>query len=211
LADHFPPPRLILGLLGGIASGKSTVAAAIVRWADARVVDADALARVALDECAKDGRLQAVLGPKALLPDGTPDRRAIAAKVFKDSRALRDLERVTHPFVHAQIDDAVEEHRSGRGPSLLVLDVPLLLETGLERRCDALWFVEVPDADRFARAEKRLGLSPDDVRAREEAQSPLDRKKARSDLVIRNDGDPESTEAQVKKGLEGLGISLRRT
>jgi dephospho-CoA kinase len=205
----FPAPRLILGLLGGIGSGKSTVAAAILRHADARVVDADALAKVALEECARDGRLVSALGQGALRPDGTPDRRAIAAKVFRDSRALRDLERLTHPFVLAQIDEAVEDHRSGSGPSLLVLDVPLLLETGLERRCDALWFVEVPDAERFARAEKRLGLSPDDVRAREEAQSPLDRKKARSDLVIDNAGPPAAAEAQVVAGLEALRVRLR--
>jgi dephospho-CoA kinase len=204
-----PAPRLILGLLGGIGSGKSTVAAAISKHVDARVVDADALARVALDECAKDGRLVSVLGPQALRADGTPDRKAIAAKVFKDSRALRDLERLTHPFVHARIEEAVSDHRSGEGPGLLVLDVPLLLETGLERRCDALWFVEVPDAERFARAEKRLGLSAADVRAREEAQSPLDRKRARSDLVVDNAGAPEATESQVLAGLRGLGVRLR--
>jgi dephospho-CoA kinase len=204
-----PAPRLILGLLGGIASGKSTVGAAIVKHADARLVDADALAKVALEECAKDGRLASVLGPKALRADGTPDRRAIAAKVFKDSRSLRDLERLTHPFVHARIDEAVEDHRSGRGPAILVLDVPLLLETGLERRCDALWFVDVPEAERFARAEKRLGLTPDDVRAREEAQSPLDRKRARADLVVDNGGTTEATEAQVVRGLTSLGVRLR--
>jgi dephospho-CoA kinase len=205
----FPAPRLILGLLGGIGSGKSTVAAAIVQHADARVVDADALAKVALDECARDGRLATVLGPQALRPDGTPDRRAIAAKVFRESRSLRDLERLTHPFVHAKIDEAVEDHRSGEGPALLVLDVPLLLETGLERRCDALWFVEVPDPERFARAEKRLGLSESDVRAREEAQSPLDRKKARADLVIDNSGPAAAAEAQVVAGLQTLGVRLR--
>lgn len=205
----FAAPRLILGLLGGIASGKSSIAAAIVRLTDARVVDADALAKVALDECARDGRLATVLGPKSLRPDGTPDRRAIATKVFKDSRALRDLERLTHPFVLARIDEAVEDHRSGSGPDVLVLDVPLLLETGLERRCDALWFIEVPDAARFERADKRLGLSADEVRAREEAQSPLDRKKARADLVVDNGGSTETTEAQVARGLTTLGARLR--
>jgi dephospho-CoA kinase len=205
----FSAPRLILGLLGGIGSGKSTVAAAIVKHVDARVVDADALAKVALEECARDGRLVSALGPKALQADGTPDRRAIAAKVFRDSRALRDLERLTHPFVLARIDEAVEDHRSGEGPTLLVLDVPLLLETGLERRCDALWFVDVPDPERFARAEKRLGLSADDVRAREEAQSPLDRKRARADLVIDNAGTPAASETQVVAGLRALGVRFR--
>lgn len=210
MSTPIPTPRLVIGLLGGIASGKSTVAQAARRFADAAVVDADALARLALDECAKDGRLAATLGSWAVKPDGTPDRKAIAKRVFgAETRLLRDLERLTHPSILAKIDEAITDHRSGRGPALLVLDVPLLLETGLERRCDALWFVHVPDEERFARAEKRVGLSPDDVRRREEAQSPLDRKRARADLVIDNGGTSAATEVQVEKALKGLGITVR--
>ncbi len=202
-------PRLILGLLGGIASGKSTVAKAISKHSEATVVDADALARVVLDECAKDGRLAATLGRAAVQADGSPDRKAIAAKVFRDPKALRDLERLTHPAILAKIDEAISDHRAGRGPAVLVLDVPLLLETGLERRCDALWFVHVPDEERFARAEKRVGLPADEVRRREEAQSPLDRKRARADQVIDNGGTTDTTERAVLLALATLGIRPR--
>ena len=138
-------PRLILGLLGGIASGKSTVSRLMLSFAPGSLIDADALAREALELCARDGRLVAALGPKCVGKDGAPDRKAIAALVFRDAKSLRALERLTHPYVTAKIDDAVEVHRSGKGQPLLVLDVPLLIEVGLERRCDALWFVDAPD------------------------------------------------------------------
>lgn len=197
-------PRLILGLLGGIASGKSTVSRLIVSFAPGRIFDADAIARESLELCAKDGRLAASLGPKCIQKDGLPDRKAIAALVFRDAKSLRALERLTHPYVAARIDDAVEDHRSGRGEALLVLDVPLLIEVGLERRCDALWFVDSPDEMRFARAEKRLGLARDELNRREAAQSP----RARADFVIDNSGAPETLTAQVVAGLRALGCRI---
>ena len=198
--------RVVLGLLGGIASGKSSVAALVARLGPGRAVDADALAREALDACAKDGRLVATLGPSSVLKDGGPDRKAIARRVFSNAAALRALERLTHPAVLARIDEAVEDHREGRGPAVLVLDVPLLIETGLDRRCDELWFVDVPDEQRFVRAAERQGHSKEEVLRREAAQSPLDRKRARSDRVIDNGGDAKTLEAHVEAGLRALGI-----
>jgi dephospho-CoA kinase len=203
-----PTPRVIIGLLGGIASGKSTVSAVLARLGPAKVLDADALARVALEQAAKDGRLVAALGPWAVTKEGKPDRKAIAKKVFGDAPALRALERITHPYVTAQIDEAANDHRSGKGAPVLVLDVPLLIEAGMDRRCDALWFVDAPDDARFSRAEQRVGLSRDEVLSREAAQSPLDRKRARADLVIDNSGSAEALERQVAAALKTLGFAL---
>jgi dephospho-CoA kinase len=201
-------PRVVLGLLGGIASGKSTVARLVAERGPGHVVDADALAREALDACARDGRLVSCLGPWAVKKDGTPDRKAIAKRVFSDPPLLRALERLTHPAVLARIGDAVEDHRAGKGPRVLVLDVPLLIEAGVERRCDELWFVEAPDDLRFARAAAgALKLSQEEVVKREVAQSPLDRKKARADRVIHNTGDEKALAAEVDAALRGLGIT----
>jgi dephospho-CoA kinase len=201
-------PRVIVGLLGGIASGKSTVARLIERLGPGAVVDADVLAREALDACARDGRLATTLGDWAVRADGTPDRKAIAKRVFSEPPALRALERLTHPAVTARIQSAVEDHRSGLGPRVLVLDVPLLIEVGLDRRCDELWFVEAPDAARFRRAAAGpLRLAEDEVVRRERAQSPLDRKKARADRVIENSGDEASLTQQVEAALRALGIT----
>jgi dephospho-CoA kinase len=201
-----PTPRIVLGLLGGISSGKSTVSEILARLGPGRTIDADALARVALDAAAKDGRLVAALGPWAVTKAGTPDRKAIAKRVFAEAPLLRALERITHPSVLAQIEDALDEHRSGKGPPVLVLDVPLLVESGVDRRCDTLWFVDAPDAARFARAKERLGLTREDVLGREAAQTPLERKRTRADLVIDNSGAPEALEAQVAAGLRSLGL-----
>jgi dephospho-CoA kinase len=194
----------VLGLLGGIASGKSTVARALTGHG-AHVIDADALAREALDACARDGRLAEALGAWAVGKDGMPDRRAIARRVFDDAPLLRALERMTHPAVHARIAAAVAAHRAGEGPPLLVLDVPLLLESGLDRSCDALWFVDAPDAERLARAKQRLGLSEEEVRKRDAAQTPIERKRARADRVLSNTGSVEDLERQVAAALRGLG------
>ena len=196
-----PTRRNILGLLGGIASGKSTVAAILAEGGRGVVVDADALAKLSLEEGARDGRLVATLGPWAVTKGGAPDRKAIAKRVFDDPKLLRSLERLTHPSVLAKINDAIEEHRAGRGAPLLILDVPLLIEVGLERRCDALWFVAGSDADRFARAEQRLGLSREEVEKREAAQSPLDRKRTRADLVLDNVGSLADLRAQIEAAL----------
>jgi dephospho-CoA kinase len=200
-----PTTRPVIGLLGGIAAGKSTVSALLKKLGPGRVVDADALARTALEACARDGRLASALGPWAVTKAGVPDRKAIAAKVFADPAALRALERITHPAITAAIDEAVNDHRMGRGEPILILDVPLLLEAGLDRRCDALWFIDAPDAARFARAMERLGLSRDDVERRESAQSPLERKRARADYTIENAGAQEALAAQVEAGLVRLG------
>ena len=203
-----PSPRVrraIVGLLGGIGSGKSTVSAVVVARVHASVLDADAFAREALDVCARDGRLGEALGPWAVNPDRTPNRKAIAAKAFDEASVLRALERLIHPAVTARIEDAIEDHRMGKGPTVLVLDVPLLIEVGLDRRCDALWFVDAPDDVRFARARERLKLSADDVRKREAAQAPLDRKRVRADVVIDNGGSLGALDAQVEAALASLG------
>lgn len=118
---------------------------------------------------------------------------------------LRALERLIHPAVTARIEDAIEDHRMGKGPAILLLDVPLLIEVGLDRRCDALWFVDAPEEVRFARAKARLKLSADDVRKREAAQAPLDRKRTRADVVLDNGGSLAALDLQVERALAALG------
>jgi dephospho-CoA kinase len=196
-------------LLGGIGAGKSHVARLISRLGPGTVVDADELARATLLDCARDGRLQAALGSEFVLEAGTssarPDRAAIARKVFTNPGALRALERLTHPGIESRIVEHVHAHRQGGDAPVLVLDVPLLIEVGLDRRCDALWFVEVPEALRLERAAKN-GFAPDEVARRETHQAPLDRKRARADLIIRNDVTDAELERQVREGLQALGV-----
>ncbi len=198
-------PRPIIGLLGGICAGKTYVAARIAELGPGYAIDADDLAHDALDACARDGRLVDLLGPE-FVEDGVPNREKIAGVVFNDAAKLRRLERLIHPYCFAKIKGAIQDHRRGDGPPVLVLDVALLIEVGLDRHCDALWFIDVPEAVRAKRAEGR-GISMEDIQRRERFQSPMARKKARADLVINNNVSSEELDAQVRAGLDAIGVS----
>lgn len=198
-------PPLVVGLLGGIASGKSRVAARLRRHG-AALLDADALAHAALFDPAVVAALRARHGDAILASDGTPDRAALGRVVFGRPEQLAHLESLIHPRVRAQIDSAVERHLAARDVPAIVLDVPLLLEREeLVRRCDLLLFVDASAADRDARAVAARGWAAGEVARREEHQRPLAEKLARADVVFRNDGAPEALDAAVESWLAANG------
>ncbi len=201
--------RIVLGLLGGIGAGKSYVAKRAAELAPGTVIDADALGHEALRTFARDGRLAEAVGAEFVknhgTPDAAPDVALLGERAFNEPALLRRLERLVHPYCHSAIKEAIVEHREGGGPPLLVLDVALLIEVGLDRQCDQLWFVDVPDALRAQRAGRR-GLTLEQLQRREAFQSPRERKRARADLVIRNDVDEDELDRQILMGLAGLGI-----
>lgn len=207
--DSLTQARIVLGLLGGIGAGKSFVARRAADLAPGTVVDADALAHEALRTFARDGRLAEAVGPEFVKAadgeDPAPDVALLGERAFNEPALLRRLERLVHPYCHAAIKEAIVEHREGSGPPLLVLDVALLIEVGLDRQCDALWFVDAPDTLRAQRAGRR-GLSLQQLQRREAFQSPRERKRARADLVIRNDVEDDELDRQILQGLAGLGI-----
>jgi dephospho-CoA kinase len=125
--------------------------------------------------------------------------------VFEDPTLLRKLERLLHPHVHAAIRKAIAEHRTGKGAAVLVIDAPLLIEVGLDRDCDVLWYVDVPEELRLARAERR-GMTSEELRRRESFQTPRARKRARADRIIQNDVDDGALDAQIREGLQALGV-----
>lgn len=189
----FRPPRpVVIGLVGGIAAGKSTVAAAFARHGLVHV-DADAHARAVADDPAVLAELAAAFGPH-LVRDGRLDRKAMAARVFGDEAARRRLEAVLHPRIRARVLADLAAARD-RGQSVL-LDAPLLLEGGLVEQCDHVVFVAASDAARRARAAAR-GWDAAELMRREQAQAPLAQKRARADATIDNDGDLATMRAQV--------------
>lgn len=199
------PCRLVIGILGGMAVGKSHVAKRIAELGPGRIVDADRLARQALEGMAADGRLADALGPQ-YVKDGKPDRVALARDAFSDAAVLRRLERLVHPHCVACIQDEIADHREGRdGFPVLVLDVVLLLEVGLDRRCDELWFIEAPEALRAERARSR-GLTLEEIARREGFQTPTARKRERADRIVTNGSDPEELDRQIRTGLASLGV-----
>jgi len=199
-------PRVVLGILGGIGAGKSHVARRAAEQGGGRVVDADAIAHEALDIYAADGRLAEAVGAE-FVQAGRPDVKALGRRAFEDPTLLRRLERLVHPYVHSAIRGAIGDFRAGSttGGSLLVLDVPLLLEVGLDRQCNALWYIDAPDDVRAQRAKHR-GLTLQQIRLREAFQSPRERKRARADVVIRNDVSAEALDRQIAAGLAQAGL-----
>ena len=179
---------IVIGVLGGIASGKS--AAARLLAADGGVViDADRIAREVLESDAVRAELARAFGPDVIAPDGRPDREALARRVFDSPRDKRALESFTHPPIRARIRAAIDEARQ-RDLRRIVLDVPLLLENerqhGLVELCDVLVFVDAPLEAREARARAARAWPAGEVARREAAQLALPKKRARADYVIEN-------------------------
>jgi dephospho-CoA kinase len=185
---------LLVGLTGGIGAGKSTVARMLADRG-AVVIDADDLARAALDPGSPGaGRVREEFGPRAVSADGTVDREWLARRVFDDPDARRRLEAIVHPEVGRLFREATERYRdSGR---VVVYDVPLLVESGLEGMFDLVVVVEAPVEVRLARLAER-GVGEDDARRRIATQASDADRAAVADVILRNDGDTENLTGQV--------------
>ncbi len=186
----------IIGLTGSIASGKSTVSA-MLREIGAAVVDADAIVHdLQRPGTPVLGAIVREFGPGVLRPDGSLDRQALGRIVFADAGRRRALEAIVHPAVRAEMRRQIEEHRRAGRPAV-VLDIPLLFESGWDRMVDEVWLVYVDGATQKARLMARSGLSPEEAEARIAAQMDLEEKARRADRVIDNRGSLEETRAQV--------------
>lgn len=197
------PP--VIGLLGGIGSGKSEVA----RLMAARgcvVSDSDAHTREILLRPAIRDTLVSWWGPDILTPGGEVDRAAVAHIAFADAAQRARLESLIHPLVHEERDRTFAAARAASPPPprAFVIDAPLLLEAGLDRLCTALVFVDAPHDQRLARVAATRGWSEDHLAAREAAQLPLAQKRARCGVVIGNTGSADDLAASVRRVLDQL-------
>ena len=198
----------VVGVLGGVGSGKSTAARFLAQALAAPHLDADAeVARLFADPALLQ-QLDARFGGGLLQEDGSLDRAELGRRVFDDASDRQALESILHPAVRRALWlglQQAEAAATGPEPGFAVLDVPLLLENGLSKACDFLVFVEVPDALRAARAGARHGWDEATWRAREAAQAPLTAKRAAADAILDNAGGVEDLRAAV----EGLIPRLR--
>ena len=193
---------LLVGLTGGIGSGKSTVAR-MLEQRGAVVFDADLLARKAV-EMGTPG-YQAVVerfGADVLAPGGDLDREALASIVFADPAARRDLEAIVHPEVRRMFAEGTEEHRDSN--RVVVFSAPLLVETGMHTAFEVLLVVSTTVITQVQRLMRDRGMSEDAVRARIAAQAPLEDKAAVADVLIDNEGSIEELEAQVERAWADL-------
>ncbi len=185
-----------VGLTGNIGSGKSTVARLLAERG-AVVIDADALARQATSDPGVLKEVAAALGPD-LVVAGVLDRAATAARVFNEPEARELLNGIVHPWVacrRLELEAAAGSRRPP--PAVVVHDVPLLYEVGLDADVDVVVVVYAPFDVRAARLARRSGLSREDAAARDAAQMPLDDKVALADFVIDNGGAEANLETQV--------------
>jgi dephospho-CoA kinase len=199
----------IVGLTGGIASGKTTFADAL-RARGVPVVDADALARAAVAPGTPAlAEIARRFGPGVLAADGSLDRKKVGAIVFADAEPRRQLEAVTHPAVRAAL--AAETARlDAAGHPLAFYDTPLLYEVGLDRLLECVVVVWAPPAVQRSRLVARDGLSPAEADARLAAQLPIDEKAARADFVVENVGAPAEPGPKADRLLADLGRGLGR-
>lgn len=189
---------LRVGLTGSIGAGKSSVARALGERG-ALVLDADAIAREATDDPEVLRRITEALGP-GLVAGGKLDRPALAARVFADAGSRSVLNAIVHPWVGRRRAELVAEAEAREDPPRVVVeDVPLLFEVGLDRQMDVTVAVVAPLELRVARLLTRSGLTRQEVMAREVAQMPQDDKAARADHVIVNDGTVEELGCKVDR------------
>jgi dephospho-CoA kinase len=188
---------IVAGLTGGIATGKSTVAA-IFEEAGARLVDADRIAREVVRKGSPAHReIVAHFGTGVLLGDGELDRKRLAAIVFNNPDEQRALECIVHPQVKQEIDRRVDLIRRQAPEALVILDIPLLFESGMQEGLDAVIVVYAPERLQLERLMARDGLSEPEALARIRAQMPIDSKRALAARVIDNSGSREQTRAQA--------------
>lgn len=199
---------LILGIAGGVGSGKSAVAR-ILGELGFVVSDSDAGARAVLERADVIEELVAAFGPGVLDGDGRPDRRAIADAVFGDAAKRTKLESIVHPRLHQERAELVRAAHA-RNAAGVVIDAPLLFEAGVDAECDAVFFVDTPREIRLRRVAEGRGWSEAELDRREAAQMPLDEKRRRSHAVVVNDGDLASLRTRVLSALEAIEHALGR-
>ncbi|MCI0371983.1 MAG: dephospho-CoA kinase [candidate division NC10 bacterium] len=195
---------LVVGLTGGIATGKST-AARMLEERGAAVLDADALVHELQAPGTEVHRaILAAFGPEILAPDGTLDREKLGARVFADPAARRALEAIVHPAVMAEIARRVEALRRAGRTRLCVLEAALLVEGGRRGIVDRVVVITSSEAEQVARLRAKAGLSEEEAWQRVRAQLPSAVKARRADHVLVNDGDLASLARQVAELADAL-------
>jgi dephospho-CoA kinase len=203
----------VIGLTGGIASGKS-VAARVLAGLGIGIVDADQIAREVVAP-GSDGlaAVVAAFGSEVLTADGALDREKVAARVFREPDARKILQAITHPRIAVRSAERLAELSATDSP-YVVYDAPLLVEVGAHKGLDALIVIAADRATQIARAVARDGMAKDEAERRIAAQLPLADKVAVADYVVNNDGTLEALEAAIRdihrRILERFGLTEAR-
>ncbi|MBS3975216.1 MAG: dephospho-CoA kinase [Syntrophomonadaceae bacterium] len=202
---------IVIGLTGGMASGKTSVARMLAKLG-AHVIDADVIAKKLVAPGQPALRLLAdIFGPGIIQPDGKLNRGALAAIVFNDHEKLEKLNAVLHPLVIQKTMDKLRIFKETQPDSVIIIDAPLLLEAGMTKLVDEVWVVIAGEEEQIKRAVNRKNLSREEAKKRLAAQMPLKEKLKYANKVIDNSGSISSTAGQVKTLWEKVsGYSNKR-
>lgn len=189
----------IIGLTGGIASGKSLVSG-ILRQLGAQIVDADEVARLVVEPgTAGWAEIRHFFGEKVLNTDGSINRKALGSIVFTDPDQLKRLNEITHRKILRYIQDEIDNFREYQNTPALIIDAALLIETGIKRMVDEVWLVVVSKEVQASRVVARDGISHEQALQRINSQMSVEEKQKYAHVIIDNSGDIESTRHTVEE------------
>ena len=188
---------MVIGLTGGIATGKTTVSN-YLKELGYSIIDADVIARQVVEPGTKGLRMITdTFGEKVLTSDGLLDRQHLAQLVFTSSEQLQQLNRILQPIIRERIQELISTSKD----SVVVIDVPLLYEQHYEDLCDVVMVVSAQPQQQLERLMNRNHLTMDEAKNRVASQMPLSSKERLADVVIDNNGSVEETRQQVKRWL----------
>jgi dephospho-CoA kinase len=203
-------PKPVIGIVGGIGSGKSTVSR-LFKQARCAVIDSDELAHEVVELPVVKEELRNWLGDAAFRADGSVNRKALGAIVFSDAGKIRRLGEIIHPLVGQRRAELMRIYMADPGIRAVVWDTPLLVEAGLDKECDAVVFVKVPMDLRRKRVREKRGWTAEELEKREKLQFPLDKKAEIADYCVDNSGDEASSLVQVQRVVSQLLPNSEKT
>jgi dephospho-CoA kinase len=208
-----PPHRLnsplVVGLIGGMGSGKTTVAEVFARRG-AVVVSGDLAGHEALRQPGIREQVVGRWGREVLEESGEVSRKKLGALVFGDPAERKALEEMVFPWIKKNLRGQIDAAKVKADAAVILLDAAIMLEAGWNSACDRLVFVEVPREVRLKRLLDQRGWDEKEVAKREQAQMPLDEKRNRADEVLDNSGSPDEVDRQVERLLERWGVEQSR-
>jgi dephospho-CoA kinase len=190
----------IIGITGGIGSGKSTVAGMFGELG-CLVISSDQQVQQAYHDPAVISQIRKWWGDGVLQSNGKLNKRMISDTIFSDPQQRKRLEELLHPRVARLRDNQMELARCDPQAKAIVWDTPLLFEAGLQKECDAVVFVDVPPEQQLERVARNRGWDAAEFHRREKSQWPLDKKREISDYIVDNTADADNVRGQVREVL----------